>query len=361
MSQMSVSPSATNPADPHVSAFEADSAEPAHKWLLVVVFCLFAGLIPETLFTSSTSPLRMVLNPISLPFISLFYGTAGLVIREVMLRRRAGLAGVLLLGAAFGLVNEGVAAGTWYFVRPEGYMFLGGIDWAWAVLLTVFHTIVSVITPIAFIDIAFPSIRGRSLVGRRGIAICLVLFFACTALTLTPSTALVARLLPYRLTVLAVAVIMSLVAVAVPPRRAATPVARPLPSLWRLRLAGFMATFAFLFLSYAFPVLVARALGSSLGGMAFAQALDGGAMLAFAAFVVTLGWSWSQRAGWSPRENLALLIGAVTFTALVLNLLQAALGEPFATLPFFGLLVALTVRWRRRSSALMPILPIHSA
>ena len=316
------------------------------KWLIIVVFCLFAGLIPETIITSSTSPLKMLLNPLSLPFIALFYGTADLLVREIIVRRRVGLASVLLLGAAFGFVNEGVAAGTWYTVRPQGYLFIGGVDWTWALALTIFHIVISVMTPIAFIEIVFPSIRGKPLLRRWGMAVCAVLFFGFALLV-----ALTPLYRPYRLAALAVAVLFSLLALALSRRRTPTLAnARPLLGLWRLRIMGFVAMLAYFFLIYLFPVLVAAPLKSAPNGLLIAQGIDAVALLAFAVVVIARGWLWSRRAGWSPRQNLALLIGGVTFTTLVMLLPgQIALGEPFATIPFYALLITLTVRWRRQT------------
>ena len=371
----------------------------ALRWLIIIVFCLFAGLIPETIVTSSTSPLKLVLNPLSLLFIALFYGTADLVIREIIVRRRAPLVSVLLLGAAFGFVNEGVAAGTWYTVRPQGYLFIGGVDWTWALSLTVFHTIISVIVPIAFIEIAFPFIRGKPLLRRFGIIVCAVLFLGFALLV-----ALTPQYRPYRLAALAAAVLLSLVALALSRRRtpalafptptptthplaaplypgmayapyvlgaqpSAYPVppmasylsaypsapqppalanARPLPGLWRLRIVGFVAMFAYFFFIYILPALVAALLKSAPNGLLIAQGIDAVALLAFAVVVIGQGWVWSRRAGWSPRQNLALLIGGITFTMLVACLPgQIALGEPFVVVPFYALLIALTWRWRR--------------
>lgn len=373
---------------------------PPRKWPIVIAFCLFAGLIPETIVTSSTSPLKILLNPLSLPFIALFYGTADLLVREIIVRRRVGLASVLLLGAAFGFVNEGVAAGTWYTVRPQGYLYIGGVDWAWALALTIFHTIISVIVPIAFIEIVFPSIRGKPLLRRRSMVICAVLFLGFALLV-----ALTPLYRPYRLTALAVAVLFALLALALPRRRAPTPAiahllpstsavatsvysglapmaypaapqpriylepdattnpspysppaiqspaqpaTRPLPGLWRLRIAGFVAMFGYFFFIYLFPILVAAVLKTQSNGLLIAQGIDCIVLLAFSALVIWRGWSWSRRAGWSPRQNLALLLGGVTFTTLVMLLPgQVALGEPFAALPFYALLIALTLRWRR--------------
>jgi len=322
------------------------------KWLMIIVFCLFAGLIAETFMTASTAPVDFLLHPFIPPFNVLFYGTFDLLAREILVRRRAGLASILLLGAAYGFVNEGVAAGTWYVIHPPGYIFIGRVDWTWALSLTIFHTIFSVITPIVFIEMLFPSISGKSLLHRQGIVICVILFFGCVFCAILVLAPLPLFILPYRMTVLAVAVLFSLVALALPARHSPTPASsRRLPGVWRLRIAGFLAVFAYFALTMLFPVVVAALLQPRPGGLIIAQGIDCAAFLAFFSLVIWRGWTWSRRAGWSPRQNLALLLGSVTFTTLLLNLTEAPMGEVFSTLPFYALLIALTLRWRRRAKA----------
>ena len=138
------------------------------KWLIIFVFCLFAGLIAETFVTASTSPVHFLHEPFTIPFNVLFYGTFDLLAREILVRRRARLASALLLGAAYGFINEGVAAGTWYVIHPQGYIFIGRVDWAWALALTIFHAIISVLAPIAFIEDALPVHQGPSFVASVG-------------------------------------------------------------------------------------------------------------------------------------------------------------------------------------------------
>ena len=334
------------------------------------MFCLFAGLIAETFVTASTSPAHILRDPFIVPFNVVLYGTFDLVAREILVRRKAGLASALLLGAAYGFINEGVVAGTWYVVHPQGYIFLGGVDWTWALTLTIFHAIISVFTPIAFIEILFPSIRGRSLLRQWGMVSCVVLLFAGIVVAIVVLAPLPLPLFFYRLTVLAIAVGFSLMALAlsfrqtagatmIPPytpllHTSAPPTAtslRPLPGLWHLRIAGFVAIFAFFFLTHLFPVVVATLLQAWPDGLVIAQGVDCVMLLAFSTLVIGRGWTWAQRALWSPRQNLALLLGGVTFTTLLLNLTEAPMGELFSTLPFYVLLIALTLQWRHRETA----------
>ena len=356
---------------PGLPSEQVPTLRPMRQWLIVLVFCLFAGLIAETFVTASTSPADFLSRPLIVPFNIVLYGTFDLVAREVIVRRRAGLASVVLLGAAYGFINEGVAAGTWYAIHPPGYIFIGGVDWAWALSLTIFHAIISVFTPIAFIEILFPSVRGQSLLPRWGIVSCVILLLGCLIVAIVILVPLPLPIFFYRLTVLVAAIVFCLIAATLPSRRApitttttiphlSTPVAplalenraataRRLPGLWQLRIAGFLAMFAFFFLTMLFPIIVAVLLHAQPDGLIIAQVIDCAVFLALGALVIGRGWTWAQRVGWSPRQNLALLIGGVTFTTLLLNLTEAPMGEIFSTLPFYGLLIALTFGWRRRA------------
>jgi hypothetical protein len=304
---------------------------------------LLAGLIPETIATNSTSVLKIVHEPFSLVFVALFYGTADLVIREAIIRRPLGLASMVLLGVAFGFVNEGVVAGTWYTVRPDGYAFVHGIDWGWAIALTIFHLFVSVLIPVYLIDSVVPSIAGVSLLKRRGIIICSALFVGFSALVvLTPTYRL------QRLIVLLVALALALIAVRLPPARLAPRSRRPAPGLWRLRVLGFLAMLLYFLGIYLLPAVFAgpnRAHTTDLRPALVANVI----LLALSGWALAMGQGWSSRAGWSPRQRLALISGALTFSLLAsFAPWLIATWEPLATVPSFLLLVALA--WRARAA-----------
>jgi hypothetical protein len=184
----------------------------------------------------------------------------------------------LLLGAAYGFINEGVVAGTWYVVHPPGYSFIGEIDWTWAVSLTLFHAIFIVFIPIAFIEILFPSLCGQSLLGRRGMVSAVVLLIGCIVIALIILAPLPSHIFLYRLAVLALDLGFSLLALALPSGQTAqaasttstlplyhgapgasvvSPTARGLPGLWQLRIARKPAMVSYFFLAWVFPVLVA--------------------------------------------------------------------------------------------------------
>jgi len=343
------------PTLPSSLPFPSQPARPIHAWRVVAFFCLFAALIPETIATSSTSPLKMLSDPLSLPLIVFFYGTADLLIREALLRRRLGWASVVLLGIAFGFFNEGVIAGTWYTVLPTGYAYIGAIDLAWVVALTIFHTFVSVVLPIAFIDIVFPQFAGRSLLRRRGIVISAVLFFGFSLLV-----ALMAPYRPYRLLAFLLALLLIVIALGLtsaPPRLLS---ATPPPRLWTLRVAGFAAMFAYFILIYSVPDLTARRARPS--GLLSAQLVDIAAMLLFSAILLWRARRWSGRAGWSPRHTLALITGVLTLTILLSLLVpeERTLGEPLVTVPCFFFLLWLDRRLKKSTNAQLAHAPVKA-
>jgi hypothetical protein len=133
----------------------------------VVALYLLAALIPESIATGNTPVLSHLTAPATLPFLAVFYGGAAVAIRELWLRRQLGWRGLIMLGAAFGLANEGVIAETWYRVAPTGYTFTPGhpgVDVAWAVFLTVFHTVFSVVIPIMLVHMTVAYIAAGFLV-----------------------------------------------------------------------------------------------------------------------------------------------------------------------------------------------------
>ncbi|HET9979261.1 MAG TPA: hypothetical protein VFQ32_02380 [Ktedonobacterales bacterium] len=344
-------PVPVNPAvvsqPPSVEAFHPVAPmRPRRTWYIVLILCFFAAVIPETLATTSTSVAKILGKPTDLLFVILFYGPADLLIRELVIRRRLGWVSIVLLGVAFGFINEGVVAGTWYTVKPTGYLFLGAIDFAWVAALTVFHLFVSVIMPIAFIETAFPSLAGRPLLRRRrGIVISAVIFLLITSLFL-----FVPSFRPYRVVVFALALILALVAFRLPASRPRIPLARPAPGLWRLRWAGFFAMFGYFALIYLLPAMTLKLMEAHI---ASAQLAYIAVFALFAALLLWTGRRWTGRAGWSPRHTLALITGALAFPILLtlLPFFWPTL-EYVATLPFLVLLIALNLRLRRRERRL---------
>ena len=154
---------------------------------LILYFVLLAALLPEAV-TGSTPP-QGWLNPIQALLNFWLYGTGVLVVREVSLRWKAGWPGILLLGAAYGIVEEGLAVTTFFNPTLPQVGVLGvygrdlGVNWLWAVWLSTFHALVSIATPIFLIEWHWPALKGKRLLSGRGLVLTIALL-ALAALTI---------------------------------------------------------------------------------------------------------------------------------------------------------------------------------
>jgi hypothetical protein len=134
--------------------------------------------IPE--YLSSSSPVyAIVLDPPQFTFQLAanlgLYGPGVLLIREAMIRWNKGWGSVLLLGAAYGILEEGIALSTLF--NPEAgpvgqlgyYGHWLGVSWVWSAGILPVHMIFSISIPILLLGLALPATRGKSLLSRRGI------------------------------------------------------------------------------------------------------------------------------------------------------------------------------------------------
>ncbi len=122
---------------------------PRKYWKQVLSLMILSPLLAEVL--SSNVSLGAFLNPPNLfLLITLGYGIPVLIIRELAVRRQLGLQGLLLLGVAYGIYNEGFIAKTFLLAcnvpleQFNGYGMLLGIGVPWAILISSWHALFSV-------------------------------------------------------------------------------------------------------------------------------------------------------------------------------------------------------------------------
>ncbi len=129
--------------------------------------------IPEYLSASSQLTV-LVINPV-LFFLFLaanlgLYGSGVILIREAMIRWRKGWASVFLLGAAYGIAEEGLDLWTLFYSNAGPVGTLGyyghwlGVNWVWTMGLVIFHSVYSIGLPIFLFGLAFPELKSKSLV-----------------------------------------------------------------------------------------------------------------------------------------------------------------------------------------------------
>ncbi len=135
-----------------------------------IVLVLMAFVVAELLPGSAP-----ITQPVLWPFLLLIYGPGALLIRELVRRRNRGWKSVLLLGAGYGFVEEGLALQSLF--NPTLY---GAADWGARVLgingvyaetaLTI-HAVWSAAVPILLTDLLFPDWRDRPYLGRFGLIV----------------------------------------------------------------------------------------------------------------------------------------------------------------------------------------------
>jgi hypothetical protein len=137
------------------------------------LFLLFVPIVIAEFLTGST-PLPALLSPLTLPTLLGLYGAGALLVREITTVWKKGWPTILALGCAYGVVEEGLDVKSWFnpywgalgVLGSYGRLF--GVNWVWAVELTIFHSIFSITIPIVLATLLFPESAGsRWLPGRR--------------------------------------------------------------------------------------------------------------------------------------------------------------------------------------------------
>jgi hypothetical protein len=263
----------------------------------VLVLFVLATVIPE--FLSASTPASRANQLI---FESLLYGPAALLIREFVRRRKLGPASIVVLGLAFGVLQECILLQS---VFNPGFLGLDlsfgramGVNWIWAEAIIVYHAVWSVGVPIAVSELLFPARSDRPWLRWWGIALHGLLFLlACAAFF-----AIFRKLSGYMASpnhfaaAGGIALGLAVVSCFLPVRWGAGAVALPRRPV--LAMVGLVAGVLWLgVLASVFAHL--RGLEPWMAGLGGLCILGGfGALL--------LRWS---RAEWSPQDRLMLLAG----------------------------------------------------
>ncbi|GLZ77763.1 hypothetical protein Afil01_25700 [Actinorhabdospora filicis] len=269
------------------------------RWAALVLVVL-APVSAEV--TLGSTPLRMIwLVLLWLPI----YGAGVLFIRELARRHGLRWPAVLLLGLAYGVVEEGIAlqalssptlygAGDW---APR----LLGINTAYTEVMLPYHAVFSVAIPIVLTELLFPASRTAPYLRRGGFAatgVVAVLGVALLRLAVPP-TEDPGYVMPVAVLVgcVVAVVLLGLLAFRLPRAPAA---ARPSPGPWAQLAFGAAATFGFLALLYPF-------------GGATRPAFTHGAWtwLPMGAALVLLAGTARLVSRWGERHVLALVSGAL--------------------------------------------------
>ena len=305
-------------------------------WALV----LLSPIIAEML--SGSSPPIEWLNPVGVLFLIWLYGSGVLVMRETAVRWKTGWPSLLLLGAAYGIIEEGLAVKSFF---DPAWMDLGSlgwygrwldVNWVWAVWLTLYHAAISIAVPIFLVEWIWPRTRGQALTSRRGYITAIVLLAAATVtinVLLTPYRPSAWHLLG------ALAAVAFLVWAA---RRYADRLWSRLPAKKLPRSPRVYALTGFGFLMGSFLVYGG---GPALGMVPIVTVLEGLAILLGVMLLVRRTSDDPVR--WE-RQRFAFVAGCVAFLIVLAAFLEIAGWRGMGVVG--GLFVLLLVRLYRRAN-----------
>lgn len=313
-----------------------DSDHVVERRLAVVTLLLLSPACGE-LLTGSTPLPRFLFTLTGLPYLVGFYGCGALLIREMVRRRGLGWPSIALLGAAYGVVEEGLVASSWFNPFFPGAVPLHGFgrfldtNWLWAVQLTVFHAAVSITIPILVTETAFPAVAAQPWLSARGVGIAAAVFGALAVLSSILTSFVMFRAQGYThppATWFGAAVLVLALALGALRMRRSDPGAkRPgtPPRLWMLRVFGLSAS----------ALIIATTWGSRGRIPAPAAIL---AVLLIAAASVWCVREWSRRSGWGTEQALAVASGTLAFFAFLQPIAQGALiGSGVALVALSGM------------------------
>jgi len=112
---------------------------------------------------SGSSPPNEFFQPFGFTIMVALYGCGALVCRELKVRWRKGVGTLVLLGCGYGVLEEALMVASFY--NPswidlgvlEGFGRAWGVNWVWAMELTIYHALFSVVTPVLLVELAYPS------------------------------------------------------------------------------------------------------------------------------------------------------------------------------------------------------------
>jgi hypothetical protein len=312
----------------------------APAWALL----LLAPMVGELL--SGSSPPAKFFSPFLFLIQVLLYGSGAVLVRELRIRWNRGWPTVLALGAAYGILEEGLMVKTFFDPTWPGLGEFGtvgrawGVNWIWSLDLTAYHAVFSITIPIALVELAFPRQARDRWLGPWSRRILAVLLAADVLLGFTLMTPYRPPAPQYLLAALLAAGLFALARRL--PASITTHAAGEMPAGagW-VGLTAFLGTVAFFGVSWALPAtglapwLLAESTGAVLAGTGLALAVlaDGGRR-------------------WSRRHRFGAAAGALAFLVLLTPLHE--FGRGAAGMLAVGLLFALALFALGRSLAHPP-------
>lgn len=290
----------------------------------VATLFLLAPLIGEVLF--GAIPLSRL--PFGLLGVVGLYGGGAILVRETVRRRRLGAGWLVVLGLAYGLVEEGLVLQSLFDQHYPGLDFLGyyghwlGVNWVWLEFIVPYHAVFSIAIPIAITEMLFPEQRAGAWVSSRGLLGVTLVFVANAVLLAVFQIGLFTSHAPHtsigaNAGVALVAISLVAWAFLAPPDRARTAADLDAASQRTIRLTGVLSGLGW------FVGLRVLLIGDGKNAPAAAIFLAGMAIAALAWW--SIARVSSPRRAWGDVQTYALVSGALP-TSWLLGFVIAAVS-----------------------------------
>ena len=280
----------------------------------------------------------------TLVLLAPMYGGGALLIREVARRTGRGIGAMLVLGVAYGIVEEGLVTQSLFNpgyvgadLLDQGYVPALGIAVPWTLFVLTLHAVWSTTVPIVLVEACVPDRRTTPWLHTPGIVVTVAVFVVGLAGTAATTLGMDPFVAPLPQLVGAVVVVAGLVMVAfrLPTgRNGAMAGDRPVPSAMVLGVVALVAGAVFelawrslptwpgvaglVVVEVAVAVIVAYFSQSTRWTPRHTVALAGGALLTYA-------WHAFPEDPVVPVSPMTDLVGNAVFAAAALALLAAAL------------------------------------
>jgi hypothetical protein len=283
----------------------------AKRFLSPAVVLLFLSPIIGELLSGSAPPAEFF-NPLGFIMLAILYGGGAILVREMSYRWGKDWPALLVLGAAYGIAEEGLMCKSffdpnWPDLGPLGsYGRWLGVNWVWALELTIYHAVFSIAIAILLVSLMFAKQRSSAWVSRRKLYVLFILWVVNAAFIFLFISKYRPPVVQYLVTVIVTAGLCMLAWRLPHPMFISDvgdkKVAHP---FWFL-LTGFGGTLSLFFLSWVLPHTGIQPLFT---------------MVFLIGLVVLVGWVVLRLSGagasWSGKHQLALVSGALIFFILL--------------------------------------------
>jgi len=284
---------------------------------------------------SGSSPPLDFFNPLTFLILASLYGSGAVLVREYARCWGKGWRSILFLGAAYGIIEEGILVRSFF---DPGWVDLGvlgtygrwlGVNWVWAEWLTIYHAIFSITIPILLVELTYPQYRAQPWLSPKQKRLFQTIFISVTLFGLVGFPYYAPELVIWLPACLAAVGVLTWYAKRIPNN---APVQPGLKVSWRkLAPLGFSVPFAFFFLfnSALIPIPAITMLIGILGVLGYERILR----------------RWAHE-GFTDLQRLGLAGGALGFFMFFDAILEinGVLGMSTVGIAFFVFILRLRQR-----------------